>query len=39
MSRLVDVDELKLDLKWLEEYDPPVYHDRSGAVQGLHIFP
>ena len=35
MSRLVDVDELKHELKWLEEYDPPVYHDVVSTIDEM----
>lgn len=35
MSRLVDVDELKHELKWLEEYDPPVYHDVASTIDEI----
>lgn len=35
MSRLVDVDELKHELKWLEEYDPPVYHDVASTIDEM----
>lgn len=31
MARLVDADELKLDLKWLED-DTPVYHDVMSTI-------
>ena len=33
--RLIDADELKLDLKWLEEYDPPVYHDVVSTIDEM----
>ena len=33
--RLIDADELKLDLKWLEEYDPPVYHDVASMIDEM----
>ena len=35
MGRLVDVDELKHELKWLEEYDPPVYHDVMSTIDEI----
>ena len=35
MSRLVDADELKHELKWLEEYDPPVYHDVVSTIDEM----
>lgn len=35
MSRLVDVDELKHELKWLEEYDQPVYHDVVSTIDEI----
>ena len=35
MSRLVDADELKHELKWLEEYDPPVYHDVASTIDEI----
>lgn len=35
MSRLVDVDELKHELKWLEEYDLPVYHDVVSTIDEI----
>ena len=34
MSRLVDVDELKLELKWLE-IDTPVYHDVMSTIDEM----
>ena len=35
MSRLVDGDELKRELKWLEEYDLPVYHDVASTIDKI----
>lgn len=34
MSRLVDADELKLELKWLE-IDKPVYHDVMSTIDKM----
>lgn len=34
MSRLIDVDELKLELKWLE-VDTPVYHDVMSTIDEI----
>ena len=34
MARLVDVDELKLELKWLED-DTPVYHDVMSTIDEM----
>ena len=34
MSRLVDADELKLELKWLE-IDKPVYHDVMSTIDEM----
>lgn len=34
MARLVDVDELKLELKWLE-VDTPVYHDVMSTIDEM----
>ena len=35
MSRLVDADELKLELEWLAEYDTPVYHSVVSTIDEI----